>query len=1006
MDIEKQDSFLGSISASVKAEIMNAFRDLPTAFIPNAGQAGSRVCYYSNSPGCKIFFTSEEAAMVFIPDRPPKQTVFRGGEDFPDQEDPVLNGVALFLSFIGSNHIIPEGRMENSGKVSYFTGSYSDKWYTGLPIFEEIVYHDLWPNVDLIFKGNNRQIKYEFIVHPHSDLHSIKLTYRGADSLSLDEQGNLQIQTPFGVLIDERPASFQIIDGRRVPVASIFLLERQENGEIQYGFSISDGYDPCYPLVIDPGLVYSTYLGGSGDDGAAGIVIDAGGNAYVTGTTDSEDFPTTPGAFQTTLQGSLDAFVTKLNPTGTALVYSTYLGGSSFDLGNSLTVDVSGNVYVAGQTGSADFPTSIGAFQTTLKGTDDAFVTKLNPTGTALVYSTYLGGSGSDGGYGADIDASGNAYVIGTTDSTDFPATPGAFQTTLQGGTDAFVTKLNPTGTALVYSTYLGGGITDGGNGIVIDVFGNAYVTGTTNSTNYPTTPGAFQSTLQGGFDVFVTELSAAGTALVYSTYLGGSGDDNSTGIAANNASSIYVTGDTASVDFPTTPGVFQTTLNGSANAFVSLLSATPQISVTPPSFDFGSVTVGQTSPPQAFIVQNIGSTDLFIFSVIITGANATEFVITFSSCPGSTLSPGATCVINVVFAPKTAGPESAFITIDSSDPSTPVLSVPLEGDVAPVPFTAKDCILVNKIYDQCFTEELVTSQIPVSSSCPGVTIPAGATVACIPIPGSATCTFAGTVAVTPPLTPYFEEVLVINSFQISAPILVAGVTVCAPTLTLTGAARADLWVPPGTTVNCDILAFGDCTCTLLASPTGLPVVIACTGKICKELQITAPVKLLVPTYGFCEVPACTFLAQPGFVCPPTPLFPPERCQGTPTVTILGTGPSTGLTLGAPVPSGVVVTVVRAGVAVASATTDLTGTATFPTIGGLEGAIDVVQFMFLGKLVSFPIPLEFVDTAGVSHDSATTCSLIFTQTGTTTTGLPILTVTINGFLATGAVDPR
>ena len=317
-------------------------------------------------------------------------------------------------------------------------------------------------------------------------------------------------------------------------------------------------------------------------------------------------------------------------------------------------------------------------------------------------------------------------------------------------------------------------------------------------------------------------------------------------------------------------------------------------------------------------------------------------------------------------------------------------------------PFTAKDCILVNKVYDQCFTEELVTSQIPVSSACPGVTIPAGATVACIPIPGSATCTFAGTVAVTPPLTPYFEEVLVINSFQISAPILVAGVTVCAPTLTLTGAARADLWVPPGTTVNCDILAFGDCTCTLLASPTGLPVVIACTGKICKELQITAPVKLLVPTYGFCEVPACTFLAQPGFVCPPTPLFPPDLCQGTPTVVLLGLG-------GAPI-SGVVVTVVRTilGVptAIANATTNLTGTATFPTIGGLEGAIDVVTFTYLGKLVSFPIPIEFVDVVGVAHDSATTCSLIFTQTGTTTTGLPILTVTINGFVEAGTVDPR
>ncbi|MGD0621804.1 MAG: hypothetical protein ABSA82_04980 [Thermacetogeniaceae bacterium] len=313
--------------------------------------------------------------------------------------------------------------------------------------------------------------------------------------------------------------------------------------------------------------------------------------------------------------------------------------------------------------------------------------------------------------------------------------------------------------------------------------------------------------------------------------------------------------------------------------------------------------------------------------------------------------------------------------------------------------FTAKDCILVNKVYDQCFTEELVTSQIPVSSACPGVTIPAGAAVACSPIPGSATCTFAGTVAVTPPLTPYFEEVLVINSFQVSAPILVAGVTVCTPTLTLAGAARADLWVPPGTNITCDILSFGDCTCTLLASPTGLPVVLACTGKICKEIQVTAPVKLLVPSYGFCEVPACTFLAQPGFACPPTPLFPPERCQGTPTVVLLGLG------MNGPA-SGVTVYIYRAGVQVAIATTDLTGTASFPTIGGLEGAIDVVQFTFLGKLVSFPIPLEFVDVVGVAHDSATTCSLIFTQTGTTTTGLPILTVTINGFLATGTVDPR
>ena len=223
--------------------------------------------------------------------------------------------------------------------------------------------------------------------------------------------------------------------------------------------------------------------------------------------------------------------------------------------------------------------------------------------------------------------------------------------------------------------------------------------------------------------------------------------------------------------------------------------------------------------------------------------------------------------------------PASATLVITSNSANAPVLDVPLSGNGVPTPPTAKDCILVNKVYDQCFTEELVTSQVPLTSVCPGVTNPAGATVGCIPVPGSATCTFAGTVAVTPPLMPFFEEVLVLNSFQVNAPIFVAGATVCAPVLTLTGAARADLWVPPGTTVNCNILSFGGCTCTLLASQTGLPTALACTGKICKEIQVTAPVKLLVPSYGFCEVPACTFSPQPGFACPPTPLFPPERLR-------------------------------------------------------------------------------------------------------------------------------
>ena len=232
---------------------------------------------------------------------------------------------------------------------------------------------------------------------------------------------------------------------------------------------------------------------------AAGIAVDTSGNAYVTGYTCSSDFPTTAGAFQTTFGGGLtDAFVTELNPTGSGLVYSTYLGGSGYDDGFGIAVDASGNAYVTGFTDSTDFPTTAGAFQTTFGGFGDAFVTELNPTGSGLVYSTYLGGSDDDEGYGIAVDTSGNAYVTGYTHSSDFPTTAGAFQTTYGGDRDAFVTKLNPTGSGLVYSTYLGGSDCDFGVGIAVDTSGNAYVTGITFSSDFPTTAGAFQTTLGG----------------------------------------------------------------------------------------------------------------------------------------------------------------------------------------------------------------------------------------------------------------------------------------------------------------------------------------------------------------------------------------------------------------------------------------------------------------------------------------------------------------------------
>jgi hypothetical protein len=324
-------------------------------------------------------------------------------------------------------------------------------------------------------------------------------------------------------------------------------------------------------------LVYSTYIGGSGEDYGYGIAVDGSGNAYVTGYTWSTDYDVTPGAFQTTKSTTIlserDVFVTKLNATGTALVYSTYLGGSDWDFGNAIAVDGSGNAYVTGYTLSTDYDVTPGAFQPTKGGGRDVFVTKLNATGTDLVYSTYIGGSGEDRGNAIAVDGSGNAYVTGSAGS-GYDVTPGAFQTTYRGNLDVFVTKLNATGTALVYSTYIGGSGRDEGYAIAVDGNGNAYVTGETSSTDYDVTPGALQTTKSttnsSETDVFVTKLNATGTALVYSTYIGGSDDDVGYGIAVDGSGYAYVTGETSSTDYDVTPGALQTTKGGYSDVFVT----------------------------------------------------------------------------------------------------------------------------------------------------------------------------------------------------------------------------------------------------------------------------------------------------------------------------------------------------------------------------------------------------------------------------------------------------
>jgi hypothetical protein len=453
-------------------------------------------------------------------------------------------------------------------RTNYLIGSDPRKWKTNVPNYAKVKYSSVYPGVDLVFYGNQNLLEYDFIVSPGTNPSVIALAFDGINGMRVDEKGDLILRMDAGEIRQSRPVVYQQIDGARRMIPASYLIK----GEKQIAFQISN-YDRSKPLVIDPTLAFSTYLGGNGMDRGNAIEVDSAGNAYITGSTVSTNFPLTPGAFQTvkTGLGGSDAFVTKMNSTGTALIYSTYFGGDNMDSGNAIALDGAGNAYVAGFTDSGNLPTTPGALRTTIPGGDEtaSFAMKLNPAGTALVYSTFLGpGSAS----GIAVDPEGNAFLTGQT-TLGHPTTPGAFQPLPLGNSESFVTKLNPTGTAPVYSTFLGGSGFDTGSDIAIDSAGNAYVTGEAGA-GFPVTPGAFQTSFNGFTETYVTKLNAAGAALVYSTLLGGSGRDGTNGIAVNPSGNAYVAGFTDSLNFPTTPGAFQTVKAGSSDVFVTELSA------------------------------------------------------------------------------------------------------------------------------------------------------------------------------------------------------------------------------------------------------------------------------------------------------------------------------------------------------------------------------------------------------------------------------------------------
>jgi roadblock/LC7 domain-containing protein len=556
-------------SALTRQKAMEAYRHLPFSFERNQGQTDKRVRFVARGPKYSLFLTGEQAVLRLSENSSVSagsRVARRGRAGWPR---PSTLRIGLWRSL----HSEPLGMEKLAGSSNYFVGNDKTKWHTNVPTFGAVKYEGVYPGIDLVYRGNEGQLEYDFMVAPGGDPQKIELSFQGGTKLNLNRAGDLVICIGKSQVIQHAPVIYQELAGQHQIVAGRYELR----GRTRVGFSLAT-YDKSRPLVIDPTLVYSTYLGGTGGDIGVSIAVDSSGHAYVTGYTGSLNFPVTSSAVQTILGGAAyvsDAFVCKLNTTGSALVYSTYLGGSDFDAGHAIAVDASRNVYVTGTTGSADFPVTAGAFQTAIAGSYDVFVTKLNAAGSALVYSTYLGGTNYDEAGGLAVDASRNVYVTGTTVATNFPVTSGALQTALTGFSDAFVTKLNAAGSALVYSTYLGGSDSESAAGIALDTSGNVYVTGGTGSANFPVSSGAFQTAIAGPSGVFVTKVNAAGSALVYSTYLGGSNFDNVSSIALDSSGNVYVTGGTNSADFPVSSGAFQTTLAGASDVFVTKLNAT-----------------------------------------------------------------------------------------------------------------------------------------------------------------------------------------------------------------------------------------------------------------------------------------------------------------------------------------------------------------------------------------------------------------------------------------------
>lgn len=805
-----------------------SFGKLPMTFEANKGQTAGQVKFLSRGKGYTAFLTTGGMVLSLRP----AQVVANSMHGNTSAAQPPATTLQFQLSGANKNPVAV-GEEQQAGRVNYFLGNNSAQWHTNVPTYAKVRFKNVYPGIDLIYYGNHQQLEYDFAVAPGVDPAHIQFEIKGADQTQVDAQGNLVLKIGSSELHFQTPIVYQESNGQRVPVEGGYVIKNSNS----IGFRVGQ-YDANKPLVIDPVLVYSTYLGGSGSDQLTGIAVDNSGSVYVAGYTDSATFPLTTlgslpagtdhvfvakldatgsnliyadyiggnnqdyaaalvldsannvyvtgstessnfpavAAYQSQQPGPYSGFVTKISADGSSVLYSTYLGGNSFDQPSSIAIDSLGQVHVAGFTMSQNFPvvnanqSAALANQASLTG-DYGFLTKFSTNGSSLVYSTYLGGNSNvaqDCGspcwpapYSAvsalAVDANGNAYVTGMTNTYNFPVTSGAYLATnttqqdvtvgfvtkftsagslgystyfygssgnpvgiagiavdgsgsayITGGVTsdgnfpvtstsicdpsvsgfgcsyAFVTKFDPTGASVLYSTFLGANNYATPQAIAVDASDNAYVLASTRSSSYVTNNAieAYSSSS----DILLVKIDAGASTELFSTYLGGSGNDVPAGMAVDSNGNVYVAGSTDSTDFPTTPGAFQSSLGGRTDAFIAKISAAsaPAVSFAAGSLQFSALQVGSTSQAQTVLLRNMGSAALAISSITASG----DFAET-DNC-GTSVPAAGSCTFSVTFAPTASGSRAGAITIqDNAAGSTHQITLNGIGTAASVSLTS-----------------------------------------------------------------------------------------------------------------------------------------------------------------------------------------------------------------------------------------------------------------------------------------------------------------------------